>query len=247
MPVLSMALGAGETTLLRLSTGYGMLANGGKEIRPTLIDRIQERWGRTIWRHDTRTCNACKFDSWQGQEEPEVPDDRKQIIDPHTAYQIVSMLEGVVQRGTGRSLRKLGFPLAGKTGTTNDEKDAWFVGFTPDLVVGVFVGYDTPRPMGKGSTGGHVAAPIVGNFLKMARAGKAPIPFRIPPGIKLVRVSIKTGLRVTSGGPDVVLEAFKPNEGPDDEYSILGFEHQGGLIQPQGGRGGVRSGRRGLY
>ncbi len=247
MPVLSMALGAGETTLLRLSTGYGMLANGGKEIRPTLIDRIQDRWGRTIWRHDTRTCNACNFDSWQGQKEPEVPDDRKQIIDPHTAYQIVSMLEGVVQRGTGRSLRKLGFPLAGKTGTTNDEKDAWFVGFTPDLVVGVFVGYDTPRPMGKGSTGGHVAAPIVGNFLKMARAGKAPIPFRIPPGIKLVRVSVKTGLRVTSGGADVVLEAFKPNEGPDDEYSILGFEHQGGLIQPQGERGGVRSGRRRVY
>ena len=160
LPVLSMSLGAGETTLLRMVTAYSVFANGGKRVRATLIDRIQDRWGKAIWQHDRRTCSQCVVADWQGGiTEPVLSDDRRQIVDPHTAFQITSMLEGVVQRGTATSLKKLNMPLAGKTGTTNEEKDAWFIGFSPDLVVGVYVGYDTPKPMGKGQTGGKVAAP----------------------------------------------------------------------------------------
>jgi len=223
LPVLSMSLGAGETTLLRMATAYCMIANGGKTVRPTLIDRIQDRWGHSVWRHDARECPGCTAEKWDNQPEPEVPDDRKQIIDPHTAYQMTSIMEGVIQRGTATSLKALNRPLAGKTGTTNEEKDAWFLGYTPDLVIGVFVGYDTPRPMGKGNTGGKVAAPIFGEFVKDALADEPPVPFRIPPGIKLVRVNLKTGLRASPDDPNAIVEAFKPDEEPDDAYSVIGF------------------------
>ncbi len=223
LPVLSMSLGAGETTLLRMTTAYCMLANGGKRVRATLIDRIQDRWGRSVWKHDARACEGCNAEQWNGQPEPEIPDDRKQIIDPHTAYQMTSILEGVVQRGTATVLKSLGKPIAGKTGTTNEEKDAWFIGYTPDLVVGVFVGYDTPRPMGKGRTGGGIAAPIFGEFMKKALADVPATPFRVPPGIKLVRVNLKTGLRAGPNDKQAILEAFKPYEEPDDAYSIIGF------------------------
>jgi penicillin-binding protein 1A len=224
LPVLSMSLGAGETTLLRMATAYCMLANGGKRVRATLIDRIQDRWGRSVWKHDARECVGCNAPAWEGQLEPDIADDRRQIIDPHTAYQMTSILEGVVQRGTATSLKALGRPIAGKTGTTNEEKDAWFVGYTPDLVVGVFVGFDTPRPMGKGRTGGGVAAPIFGDFVKRALAEEPPVPFRVPPGLKLVRVNLKTGLRAAPNDPKAITEAFKPNEEPDDAYSIIGFQ-----------------------
>ena len=190
LPVLSMSLGAGESTLLRVATGYCSIANGGHQVRATLIDRIQDRWGRTVWRHDQRVCEGCKVEAWNGQEEPEVPDDRVQIMDPHTAYQMTSMLEGVIQRGTATSLKTLERPLAGKTGTTNEEKDAWFVGYSPDLVVGVFMGFDTPVPMGKGNTGGKIAAPVFGDFMKEALAETPAAPFRIPPGLKLARVEL---------------------------------------------------------
>ena len=223
LPVLSMSLGAGETTLLRLATGYCMVANGGRQVRATLIDRIQDRWGRTVWKHDQRTCEGCKAEAWEGQDEPEILDDRKQIIDPHSAYQLTSILEGVIQRGTAKSLQKLERPIAGKTGTTNEEKDAWFLGYSPDLVVGVFVGYDTPRPMGKGNTGGRVAAPVFSAFMKDALADTPPAPFRIPPGIKLVRVDLRTGLRASADDAKSIMEAFKPGEEPDDAYSVIGF------------------------
>ena len=223
LPVLSMSLGAGETTLLRIAAAYCMLANGGQQVRPTLVDRIQDRWGRTVWRHDQRVCENCRAEEWTGQDEPQIFDDRRQIIDPHSAYQMTSILEGVVQYGTARSLKKLGRPLAGKTGTTNEEKDAWFVGYSPDLVVGVFVGYDTPRPMGKGETGGRVAAPIFGSFMKKALADRPATPFRIPPGIKLVRINHRTGLRASADQPGSIMEAFKPGEGPDDAYSVIGL------------------------
>ena len=230
LPVLAMSLGSGETTVLRMCAAYSVLANGGKQVQPTLIDRIQDRWGHAIWRHDKRECKDCKADKWQGQPEPVLAEDRKQVIDPHSAYQMTSMMEGVVQRGTGAIVSKMlpNVPIAGKTGTSNDEKDAWFIGYTPDLVVGVFVGYDTPKPMGKGMTGGHVAGPIFGNFMKMALADKKAVPFRIPPGIKLVRVSLRTGLRAQGGEPDTVLEAFKPFEEPDDAYSVIGFTNERG-------------------
>ncbi len=222
LPVLSMSLGAGETTLLRMTTAYSILANGGREVKPTLIDRIQDRWGKTVWRHDERQCMGCTAEKWVSQDEPDVIDDRKQVIDPHTAYQMTSIMEGVVQRGTATVLKSLGRPLAGKTGTTNEEKDVWFIGYTPDMVVGVFVGYDTPQPMGKGNTGGAIAAPIFGDFMKQALGDTPPAPFRVPPGIKLVRIDLKTGLRAGASDPGAIIEAFKPNEEPDDAYSVIG-------------------------
>jgi penicillin-binding protein 1A len=207
-----------------MATAYCMLANGGKEVRATLIDRIQDRWGRSVWKHDARECVGCAAETFDGQSEPEIPDDRKQIIDPHSAYQMTSILEGVVQRGTATVLKSLNRPVAGKTGTTNEERDAWFVGYTPDMVVGVYVGFDTPRPMGKGRTGGGVAAPIFGEFMKRALADEPAAPFRVPPGLKLVRVNLKTGLRAEPGSTQAILEAFKPTEEPDDAYSIIGFQ-----------------------
>lgn len=216
LPVLSMSLGAGETTLMQLTNAYCMLANGGKQVKATLIDRIQDRYGRTIMRHDPRQCDACRAQLWDAQEEPVLQDVRAQIVNPHTAYQITSMLEGVVQRGTATKVKAVGKPIAGKTGTTNEEKDAWFIGYSPDLVVGVFVGFDTPTPMGKGETGGGVASPIFRDFMKMALADKPAIPFRIPPGIQLIRINAKTGVRARSGDRNVILEAFKPGTQPPD-------------------------------
>ncbi len=226
-PLLSMALGAGETTLLRLTTAYCMFANGGKKITSTFIDRIQDRYGHTIWRHDGRQCDGCNAQSWNSQDVPELPDVRKQAVDPMTAYQIVSMLEGVVVRGTGTKINKrVGKPLAGKTGTTNEEKDAWFIGFSPDLAMGVFVGYDSPQPMGHGETGGELAAPIFADFFKMALKDKPAIPFRTPPGIRQVRVNKRTGQRTDPNDPDAIVEYFKPGTEPPEGYAIAapGFQ-----------------------
>ena len=154
-PYLSFALGAGETTTLRMTAAYSMFANGGRRIKPTLIDRIQDRYGHTIYKHDQRECRGCDAERWANQPEPTLIDKREQVIDPMTAYQITSMMEGVVQRGTATTIREVGKPVAGKTGTTNDEKDVWFVGFSPDIAVGVYLGYDKPKPIGRGSTGGQ--------------------------------------------------------------------------------------------
>jgi len=224
LPVLSMALGAGETTVLRLTTAYATIANGGRKVRPTLIDRIQDRYGRTIYKHDSRICDGCTQDVWEGQGEPALIDNREQVLDPMTAYQITSMMEGVVQRGTATSVRAVGRPVAGKTGTTNDEKDAWFMGFTPDLAVGVFVGFDNPKPMGRGATGGQVAAPIFTDFVKKALADKPPVEFRVPKGLQLITINRKTGLRAAPGTPGAIVEAFKPGMSPNDSYAIIDFE-----------------------
>jgi len=165
-PLLANSLGAGETTLLNLTSAYAVLVNGGKKIEPTFIDRVQDRDGSTVFKHDERDCQNCGDRMrWRGQSMPLVPDTREQIADPVTAYQMVSMLEGVVQRGTGVRIRSLGRPLAGKTGTTNESKDAWFVGFSPNLVVGVFVGFDEPKSLGKKETGSSVAVPIFKDFM----------------------------------------------------------------------------------
>lgn len=220
-PLLSMSLGAGETTLLRMATAYCSFVNGGKQVNATLIDRVQDRYGKTIWHHDSRECRNCTAEKWNGQDEPQLTDVRKQVLDPHTAYQVTSMLEGVVKRGTGYRIAKLGKPLAGKTGTTNDEKDAWFVGFSPDLVAGVFVGYDNPEPMGKGETGGGIAAPIFRDFMQMALADRPAVPFRVPPGIKLVRVDPKTGLRAQATTEKTILEAYKPTQDAPDHNTYV--------------------------
>jgi penicillin-binding protein 1A len=214
MPALSMALGAGETTLLRMVTAYSMIDNGGKKIESTFIDRIQDRYGRTVWRHDDRDCSKCAAREWTDQPEPELVDKREQIVDPISAFQMVGIQEGVVQYGTGRKLASLGRPLAGKTGTTNDYKDAWFIGYTPDLVVGAYVGYDQPKSMGRSSTGGGLAAPIVKDFFEAALKGVPPVPFRAPPGAVLVRVNHKTGLPARPGDSNVITETFKPDQLP---------------------------------
>ena len=222
-PYLSFALGAGETTTLRMTAAYSMFANGGRRIKPTLIDRIQDRYGHTIYKHDQRECRGCDADRWANQAEPTLIDKREQVIDPMTAYQITSMMEGVVQRGTATTIREVGKPVAGKTGTTNDEKDAWFVGFSPDIAVGVYLGFDKPKPMGRGSTGGQMAAPIVRDFLKAALADKPAVPFRVPAGIKLIRIDPKSGMRAAPGAERVILEAFKPGTAPPDSYSVVGY------------------------
>ena len=212
--ILSMALGAGETTLMRLTTAYAMLVNGGKRITPTLIDRIQDRRGNTIFVHDTRRCPACTQIGWAGQAEPQLPDDRARVLDEATAYQLVSILEGVVQRGTGRRVGVLGKPIAGKTGTTNNAFDAWFLGFTPDLAVGVYVGFDQPRTLGPSEQGATAAAPIFRDFMDEALRGRPAIPFRIPDSVRLVRINAETGLPARPGDANVILEAFRPGTEP---------------------------------
>ena len=249
LPVLAMALGAGETTVLQMTAGYAVFANGGREVHPTLIDRIQDRFGRTIFRHDQRVCDGCLADAWHGQAEPIIIDDSAQVLDPMTAYQMTSMLEGVVQRGTGTVAREIGKPVAGKTGTTNEYRDAWFVGFSPDLVVGVYLGYDQPRSLGSTSTGGHLAAPIFTRFMQMALADQPPIPFRVPPGMNFVPIDRRTGLRAQPGDPDTFLEAFKPGTAPPDTYSIIGYTDYMGrplTVAPESDRA-VISGTGGLY
>lgn len=211
-PHLSYALGAGETTLLRLTAAYAMLDNGGKRIIPTLVDRVQDRNGQTIFRHDSRTCSGCQEGASADQSAPQLPDDRERVTDPASAYQIVSMMRGVVERGTGTLVNAIGKPVAGKTGTTNDVKDAWFIGFTPDLVIGVFVGYDDPKPLGSRETGASAAAPIFKEAMARALEGKPGIPFRVPPGVRLVRVDVASGR--PSAGKNVILEAFKPGTVP---------------------------------
>src|SRR5438093_6788686 len=226
---LSYSLGAGETTVMRMVTAYSMFANGGRRVKPTLIDRIQDRYGRTIFKHDARECRGCDAPGgWKNQPEPQLVDRREQVLDSMTAYQITSMMEGVVQAGTATVVKEVGKPVAGKTGTTNDEKDAWFIGYTPDIAVGSYIGYDKPRHLGRGATGGHIAAPIVKDFLKMALADKPAVPFRMPSGLKLVRIDPRTGMRAVGGEGRSIYEAYKPGTAPPDSYAIIGVTDSDG-------------------
>ena len=227
MPLLSMSLGSGETTVLRMVSAYAVIANGGKQIKPTLVDRIQDRYGKTIFRHEERTCEGCNFNSWANQDEPTLIDNREQVLDPMTAYQITSMMEGVVTRGTAAGkIPVKDRPVAGKTGTTNDEKDAWFVGFSPDLVAGLYVGFDTPAPLGRAGTGGSLAAPIFGDFLAQAAKVTPPSKFQVPAGMQFIPVNRKTGMFAYEGEPDTIIEAFKPGTGPADTFSVIGMDEQ---------------------
>ncbi|MGH9916667.1 MAG: penicillin-binding transpeptidase domain-containing protein, partial [Pyrinomonadaceae bacterium] len=168
-------------------------------------------------------CETCTAEDWKNQPEPELVDDRDQVLDPMTAYQITSMMEGVIQRGTATILKSLNRPIAGKTGTTNDEKDAWFMGFTPDLVIGLYLGYDTPTAMGHGGTGGGLAAPVAKDFFAAAMQGQRSVDFRVPEGMTVVAIDRKTGMRASEGQPNVIMEAFKPGTGPADSYSVIGM------------------------
>ncbi len=216
---LPMSLGAGETTVLRMVTAYSMLANGGKRIKPTLIDRIQDRWGDTIYRHDERVCEGCDTQTWTDQAEPKLIDKREQIIDPMTAYQVTSILQGVITRGTGSAIKVLNRNLAGKTGTTNDAKDVWFVGYSSDLTVGLYLGYDQPRSLGATAFAAEYAAPVFRDFMAAALKDKPDVPFRAPLNIKLIQVDYRSGMR--SNGKDAIIEAFKPGTAPPDSYSVI--------------------------
>ena len=207
-PVLSMALGAGETTLQRLTVAYAMLVNGGKKIAPSLIDRVQNRNGETIEKHDNRLCINCSIENLDPTLEPEIVNTQEQIIDPVHAYQVVSMLEGAVLRGTGKKVSVIKKPLAGKTGTTNDSNDTWFIGFSPDLVVGIYVGFDTPKSLGPRETGASVASPIFRDFMYLALEKKEVAPFRIPSKAQLVKINLKTGEIANKNDKDIILEAF---------------------------------------
>ncbi|MBY3461263.1 penicillin-binding protein 1A [Rhizobium laguerreae] len=225
LPVLSMSLGAGDTTVLRMVSAYSVIANGGKQIKPTLIDRIQDRYGKTIFKHEERLCEGCNAGDWQNQEEPNVVDNRETVLDPMTAYQITSMMQGVIQRGTAAGKIDLGGrDVAGKTGTTNDEKDAWFVGFTPDLVAGLYMGFDTPGPLGRGGTGGGLSAPIFNEFMQAVVKDTPESKFVIPSGMNLIPIDRKTGMAAGEGDPNTIVEAFKPGTGPADSFSVIGMD-----------------------
>ncbi|MDD5586162.1 MAG: penicillin-binding protein 1A [Alphaproteobacteria bacterium] len=215
--LLSFSLGARETTVMRLTTAYGMIVNGGKKVTPSLIDRVQDRDGRTVWRQDGRACEGCQLPIWvAASPAPEIPDAREQIEDPRIAYQMASILEGVVQRGTGARMKGIGFPLAGKTGTTNESRDAWFVGFTPDLVCGVYMGFDDPKSLGSHETGASVAIPVFQKFMSEAMKGKPAIPFRVPPGLRMVRVNPATEALAPPSDKDAIWEAFVPGTEPQE-------------------------------
>ena len=221
-PNLATALGAGETTLMRLATAYGMLVNGGKRITPTLIDRIQDRTGKTLYKSDTRECPNCSGDEANSDLKPEIPDEREQIQDPASAYQMVNILNGVVERGTGRSAKAVGKTLGAKSGTSNDSNDAWFIGFSPDLVAGVWVGFDTPQTLGPNDTGGVVSAPIFRDFMKEALKDTPNMPFRVPDSVRLVRVNATTGKPAKAGDTNVIMEAFRPETDLNKENKIVG-------------------------
>ena len=242
--LLSMSLGAGETTLMDLTAAYGMIVNGGKKIDPTLIDRIQDRNGKTIFKNDGRVCKTCNSESWgyQSEPEPELLDVRENVLDPVTAYQLVSMMEGVVQRGTGIRINALRRPLAGKTGTTDESFDTWFVGFSPDLVVGIFVGFDAPSSLGRGEEGSSVAVPIFRDFMAKALRDDSPTPFRIPEGVRLVRVDPVTGLLATPGAKNTILEAFRQGSFPNENQQVL--DGINSLVQK---KSKVQTGTGGIY
>jgi penicillin-binding protein 1A len=220
--VYSLALGAEVTTVLRMTTAYAQFVNGGKRVTPTLIDRIQDRSGQTVYRRDQRACEGCTAE-WRGQGPPSVPDTREQVLDPITAYQIVSMTEGVVQRGTATSINALGIPLAGKTGTTDDYRNAWFVGYSPDLAVGIWIGFDDNSQMSEGSTGGGIAAPVFRDFMAEALKDTPPTPFRIPAGVRLVRIDAVTGLLPSGATENTILEAFRPGTEPTMQQASSPF------------------------
>jgi penicillin-binding protein 1A len=219
------ALGSNEVTPLSLTTAYAMLVNGGKRIEPYIVERIQDRRGQTIFRRDTRACE-CTGIAYDGGLPPELSDEREQVADPRLAYQMVSMLQGVVERGTASAAKDLGRPLAGKTGTTNDSRDAWFVGFSPDLVVGVYVGYDQPKTLGDSATGSSVALPIWIEVMREALEGQSPIPFRTPPGLELVQIDADTGRLPSPETTHVIAEAFLPGTEPASSFPRRGYDDE---------------------
>ena len=222
---LANSLGAEETTLYKMVAAYAMFANGGERVEPTLVDRVQDRYGATVYRHDQRTCPQCELASLDPDVAPAINSNRERVMDAITAYQLTSMMQGVVERGTAKGKVNLGVPTAGKTGTTNDEKDAWFVGFTSTIAAGCYIGYDRPRTMGRSGTGGGLCAPVFDQFMREAVKKYGGGPFEVPPGGEFIKIDRFTGARLSNdaSGPNVVAEYFRIGEEP-----VFGVAFDGG-------------------
>jgi penicillin-binding protein 1A len=233
---LANALGSEETTLFKMVAAYAMFANGGERVEPTLVDRVQDRWGRTVYRHDQRDCLDCRTASLAPGDIPRIVSQRERVIDPITAYQLTSMLEGVVQRGTGRGIN-VGVPIAGKTGTTNDAKDVWFVGYSSNIVAGCYIGYDQPRSLGNAS-GGGMCGPVFQDFMREAVKVYGGTEFKVPPGGYFLKIDRHSGARLPDDatGENVVAEYFREGDEP-----VFGFAVDGGFAMgsnlPLFGRG----------
>ena len=207
--LLSISLGSAETTLLNLTSAYCSFVNGGKLIKPVMIDRIQDGEGNTIINNENRKCVDCDKVSFTGKEFPKIEDNYKQVISPQTAYQLTTILQGVIKRGTGKKLKKLELNLAGKTGTTNENTDAWFIGYTSNLVIGVYVGMDTPQPLGKYETGSKAALPIFEEFVKKAVKKSDARPFKVPEKITLMVIDPNTGNKAKFSSKNTIIESYK--------------------------------------
>ncbi|MFP7570709.1 penicillin-binding protein 1A [Marivita sp. S2033] len=224
--VLANALGADETTLYKMVAAYAMFANGGERVEPTLVDRVQDRYGNTVYKHDQRVCVDCTETSLQPGQGPTVRSNRERVMNEVTAYQLTSMLQGVVERGTARGAVNLPVPTAGKTGTTNDSKDVWFVGFTSNIVAGCYIGFDQPRSLGRGASGGGMCGPVFNAFMQKAVAKYGGSDFRIPDSCQFINIDRNTGARLSdsASGDNVVRECFREGEEP-----IFGIQFDGGF------------------
>ena len=216
--LMSVSLGSAETTLLKITSAYCSFINGGKLVNPILIDRIQDSEGKTIFNNEKRYCENCDLISYQGKNNPIIKDKYDQIFSPQTAYQITSMLKGVIERGTGKKLKNLNLEIAGKTGTTNKNTDTWFIGITSNLVVGVYVGYDNPKSLGKYETGSKTAMPIFKDFIKKTANTNNARPFKVAENIKMMVVDAKTGKRVNSQTKKTIIESFKDNNNLNNDF-----------------------------
>ncbi len=217
--LMSVSLGSAETTLLKITSAYCSFLNGGKLVNPILIDRIQDSEGKTIFNNEKRYCENCDLISYKGKSKPIIKNKYQQIFSPQTAYQMTSMLKGVIDRGTGKGLRDLKLELAGKTGTTNKNTDTWFIGFTSNLVVGVYIGYDNPQSLGKFETGSKTAMPVFKEFIKKTANTFNARPFKVAENIKMMVVDSKTGKRANSKTKLSIIESFKLNDNKSDIFS----------------------------
>ena len=224
--VLAASLGSDETTLFKMVAAYAMFANGGERVEPTLVDRVQDRYGNTVYRHDQRVCEDCQLASLPSGEAPRITSNRQRVMNEITAYQLTSMMEGVVKRGTAKNAINLPVPIAGKTGTTNDEKDAWFVGFSSNIVAGCYIGFDNPRPMGKSASGGGICAPVFNAFMGKAIKKYGGGAFHVPADCQFINIDRFSGARLGDGasGDNVIAECFRPGEEP-----IFGITFDGGF------------------
>ncbi len=216
--LMSVSLGSAETTLLNITSAYCSFVNGGKLVTPIIIDRIQDSEGNTISNNEKRFCENCDKISYKGDNVPIIKSNFKQIFSPQTAYQMTSILEGAIQRGTGKRLKDLNLQLAGKTGTTNNNTDTWFIGFTSNLVVGVYVGYDNPKRLGKYETGSKTALPIFKDFIKNAVNNYEARPFKTAKGIKMVVIDAETGKKADFGSKKTIIESYKKEKIENQEY-----------------------------